>query len=60
MINFTGWKYYTGEVKDQNGQTSTQNIGIKITNGDVQQSRSLQDPEVTEWITSGGTPESAE
>jgi hypothetical protein len=60
MTNFTGWKYYTGEVKDQNGQITTQNIGIQITNGAVSQARLLTDPEVAEWLAEGNTPLPAE
>jgi hypothetical protein len=60
MTNFTGWQYYTGEVKNQNGQITTQNIGIRIVNGNAQQSRSLQDPEVAKWLAAGNTPLPAE
>jgi hypothetical protein len=52
MINFTGWKYY----KSPTGE----NIGITIKNGDVQESRSLQDPDVVKWLEEGNTPLPAE
>jgi len=58
MINqlrdFTGWKYYTDPMGNQN-------IGITITheNG-VQESRSLLDIEVAAWINAGNTPEPAD
>jgi hypothetical protein len=52
MMDFTGWKYY----KAPNGK----NIGITIKNGDTQESRSLQDPEVAEWLAEGNEPLPAE
>jgi hypothetical protein len=53
MIDFTGWKYYTGQVL-VNGQFVTQNIGILSL--DEKQSRSLQDPDVVKWLSEGNTP----
>lgn len=47
MIDFTGWKYY---------QFNGVNIGITITNNDVEQSCLLTDPDVIAWIDAGNTP----
>jgi hypothetical protein len=49
MIDFSSWKYYKNPITNEV-------IGITITEGNVQQSRLLQDPEVAEWLASGGTP----
>jgi len=48
MIDFTGWKYYTNPIG--------KNIGITITNGNTQESRSLTDLDVIAWIDAGNTP----
>ena len=53
MIDFTGWQYYKNPISDEL-------LGIKIENDNVQQSRLLIDPEVAEWLESGGTPLPAE
>jgi hypothetical protein len=49
MMDFTGWKYY------KNFETN-ENIGIQITNGSVNQSRLLTDPEVAAWLAEGNQP----
>jgi hypothetical protein len=57
MMDFTGWRYYTGQAL-VNGQFITQNIGIVSPNG--RQSCSLQDPDVAKWLEEGNTPLPAE
>jgi hypothetical protein len=52
-VDFTGWKYYKDPFTNEN-------IGITITQGNVQQCRLLQDPEVAKWLSEGNTPEAAE
>ena len=49
MIDFTSWKYY----KDPINNTV---IGITVTNGNVQESRLLEDPEVAKWVAEGNEP----
>ena len=51
-MDFTGWKYY----KSPTGE----NIGITIKNGDVQESRSLQDQAYLAWVALGNTPQPAD
>jgi hypothetical protein len=51
MMDFTGWKYYTN-------LRTNENLGIVSPDGN--QARLLIDPEVAEWIASGGTPLPAE
>jgi hypothetical protein len=53
MIDFTGWKYYIGQVL-VNGQFVNQNIGIISPDG--KQSISLLDPNVAKWLADGNTP----
>ena len=49
MSDFTGWKYYKNPITDEV-------IGITITQGNVQQSRLLEDLEVIKWVEEGNTP----
>jgi hypothetical protein len=53
MMDFTGWKYYQHPFTNEN-------IGITITQGNVQQSRLLVDPEVAKWLAEGNQPLPAE
>ena len=57
MNDFTGWKYYKGQVL-VNGQFVTANIGIVSPDG--KQSISLQDPNVIKWVAEGNTPQPAD
>lgn len=53
MIDFSGWKYY----KD----IAEKNIGIMKTNTDGSVSMILlTDPDVSNWLAEGNTPEAAE
>jgi hypothetical protein len=49
MIDFTGWKYYKNPITNEN-------IGITIIRGNVQESRLLVDPEVSQWLAEGNEP----
>ena len=53
-FNFSGWQYYKDIVTNQN-------IGIRIVYPDGKQSAILlTDPEVSQWLAEGNTPQPAE